>query len=55
MRGTEAHRNKIALDQETFRKKMAPALAFADKYNVPIWVGEFWTAKPPIRPTNRSG
>jgi hypothetical protein len=38
---TEDRAIQIPVDRPTFLAKMAPALAFANKYNVPIWVGEF--------------
>jgi hypothetical protein len=33
--------NKTAIDRNDFQQKMAPAVDFASKYQVPVWVGEF--------------
>ncbi|MCE0497051.1 MAG: cellulase family glycosylhydrolase [Methylacidiphilales bacterium] len=33
--------NKGDIDHDAFQKKMAQATAFADKFQVPVWVGEF--------------
>jgi hypothetical protein len=39
--GADAQHAKIALDAAAFQEKMLPALAFARKFQVPVWVGEF--------------
>jgi endo-1,4-beta-mannosidase len=39
--GTSSDRTPIALEPAAFAAKMSPAIDFAHKFNVPVWVGEF--------------
>jgi len=39
--GAPFFRIKTEIDPDAFQQKIVPAVAFAKKYNVPVWVGEF--------------
>ncbi len=48
----EFFRNNTQLDPQAFQRKIIPAVEFARKYNVPVWVGEFGcdTSNPDLQP-----